>query len=215
MQSARHSAAAGSQPASAWPVSWPPRCRRCCRRSSRRRPGSRVSPLGMADSKLAPHATPLTVTPLEKIPARQAQGAGGLQGRALGARHARRAHDGARRQGHGLRRHARHRPRLRGHRQGRSSARSKVIAETCSSRTASPSRTARSTSSRSTRCCASTASRTSSTARSRPTCSDAFKLPPSTHHNWKFAAFGPDGKLYIADRRRPATSARSTPACTA
>jgi glucose/arabinose dehydrogenase len=28
--------------------------------------------------------------------------------------------------------------------------------------------------------------------------SEAMKLPPSTHHNWKFAAVGPDNKLYIA-----------------
>jgi glucose/arabinose dehydrogenase len=28
--------------------------------------------------------------------------------------------------------------------------------------------------------------------------SEAIKLPPSTHHNWKFAAVGPDNKLYIA-----------------
>jgi glucose/arabinose dehydrogenase len=26
---------------------------------------------------------------------------------------------------------------------------------------------------------------------------DAFKLPPEVHHNWKFLAFGPDKKLYI------------------
>ena len=26
---------------------------------------------------------------------------------------------------------------------------------------------------------------------------DAFKLPPETHHNWKFLAKGPDNKLYI------------------
>lgn len=26
---------------------------------------------------------------------------------------------------------------------------------------------------------------------------DKFKLPPEVHHNWKYAAFGPDGKLYI------------------
>ena len=45
--------------------------------------------------------------------------------------------------------------------------------------------------------------------------SDKLNLPPSTHHNWKFAAVGPDNKLYIVDRRRPATCARSTPACTA
>ena len=25
----------------------------------------------------------------------------------------------------------------------------------------------------------------------------AFGLPPEVHHNWKYAAFGPDGKLYI------------------
>jgi glucose/arabinose dehydrogenase len=28
--------------------------------------------------------------------------------------------------------------------------------------------------------------------------SEAIKLPPSTHHNWKFAAVGPDNKLYIS-----------------
>jgi glucose/arabinose dehydrogenase len=27
--------------------------------------------------------------------------------------------------------------------------------------------------------------------------SDKFNMPPSTHHNWKFAAVGPDGKLYM------------------
>jgi glucose/arabinose dehydrogenase len=27
---------------------------------------------------------------------------------------------------------------------------------------------------------------------------EAIKLPPSTHHNWKFAAVGPDNKLYIS-----------------
>jgi glucose/arabinose dehydrogenase len=27
--------------------------------------------------------------------------------------------------------------------------------------------------------------------------SDKFNMPPSTHHNWKFAAIGPDGKLYF------------------
>jgi glucose/arabinose dehydrogenase len=27
--------------------------------------------------------------------------------------------------------------------------------------------------------------------------SDQFKLPPLLHHNWKFLAFGPDGKLYV------------------
>ena len=26
---------------------------------------------------------------------------------------------------------------------------------------------------------------------------DAFKLPPDVHHNWKFLAFGPDKKIYI------------------
>jgi glucose/arabinose dehydrogenase len=26
---------------------------------------------------------------------------------------------------------------------------------------------------------------------------DKFNLPPEIHHNWKYAAFGPDGKLYI------------------
>jgi glucose/arabinose dehydrogenase len=26
---------------------------------------------------------------------------------------------------------------------------------------------------------------------------DKFNLPPEVHHNWKYAAFGPDGKLYI------------------
>jgi glucose/arabinose dehydrogenase len=26
---------------------------------------------------------------------------------------------------------------------------------------------------------------------------DAFNLPPEVHHNWKYADFGPDGKLYI------------------
>jgi glucose/arabinose dehydrogenase len=26
---------------------------------------------------------------------------------------------------------------------------------------------------------------------------DAFRLPPEVHHNWKFLAFGPDKKLYI------------------
>jgi glucose/arabinose dehydrogenase len=26
---------------------------------------------------------------------------------------------------------------------------------------------------------------------------DAFGLPPDVHHNWKFLAFGPDGKLYV------------------
>jgi glucose/arabinose dehydrogenase len=27
---------------------------------------------------------------------------------------------------------------------------------------------------------------------------DKFSLPPSTHHNWKFAAIGPDNKLYMS-----------------
>jgi glucose/arabinose dehydrogenase len=27
---------------------------------------------------------------------------------------------------------------------------------------------------------------------------DKFNLPPSTHHNWKFAAVGPDNKLYMS-----------------
>ena len=26
---------------------------------------------------------------------------------------------------------------------------------------------------------------------------DKFGLPPEVHHNWKYAAFGPDGKLYV------------------
>jgi glucose/arabinose dehydrogenase len=26
---------------------------------------------------------------------------------------------------------------------------------------------------------------------------DAFGLPPEAHHNWKYVAFGPDGKLYV------------------
>ncbi len=26
---------------------------------------------------------------------------------------------------------------------------------------------------------------------------EKFGLPPEIHHNWKYAAFGPDGKLYI------------------
>jgi glucose/arabinose dehydrogenase len=26
---------------------------------------------------------------------------------------------------------------------------------------------------------------------------DAFKLPPDVHHNWKFIAFGPDSRLYV------------------
>src|SRR5262245_1057714 len=25
----------------------------------------------------------------------------------------------------------------------------------------------------------------------------AFRLPPEQHHNWKYVAFGPDGKLYV------------------
>ena len=24
-----------------------------------------------------------------------------------------------------------------------------------------------------------------------------FELPPEQHHNWKYVAFGPDGKLYV------------------
>jgi glucose/arabinose dehydrogenase len=28
--------------------------------------------------------------------------------------------------------------------------------------------------------------------------SDKFNMPPSTHHNWKFAAIGPDGKVYMS-----------------
>jgi glucose/arabinose dehydrogenase len=28
--------------------------------------------------------------------------------------------------------------------------------------------------------------------------SDQLKMPASTHHNWKFAGIGPDGKLYVA-----------------
>ena len=28
--------------------------------------------------------------------------------------------------------------------------------------------------------------------------SDQLKMPASTHHNWKFAAIGPDGKLYVS-----------------
>ena len=31
--------------------------------------------------------------------------------------------------------------------------------------------------------------------------SDKFNMPPSTHHNWKFAAIGPDNKIYFVDRR--------------
>ena len=57
---------------------------------------------------------------------------------------------------------------------------------------------ARSTCSRSTRCCASTTSRTSWTIRARRVdLTDKFNLPPEIHHNWKYADFGPDGKLYI------------------
>ena len=41
-------------------------------------------PPSMADSKLAPHASPMTVTPVEKIDVEQAQGAGRLQGRSCG-----------------------------------------------------------------------------------------------------------------------------------
>jgi len=26
---------------------------------------------------------------------------------------------------------------------------------------------------------------------------DKFNLPPDIHHNWKYVAFGPDGKLYV------------------
>ena len=102
-------------------------------------------------------------------PARQAQGAGRLQGRGLGARHARRAHDGPRRQGHDLRRHARDRQGLRHHRQGRQAReqgdrRRPAAAERHRLQERHALRHHAST-----RRCASTASRTSSTPRSRPT----------------------------------------------
>ena len=72
------------------------------------------------DSKLAPHAGKMTETPAERDPGRQAQGAAGLQGRAVGDRTAGRARDGAvRRRQEGLRGHARHRSRVRGHRRRR------------------------------------------------------------------------------------------------
>ena len=51
-------------------------------------------PPAQADSKLAPHAGKMTETPAGEIPVEQAQGAGGLQGRAVGERPARRARHG-------------------------------------------------------------------------------------------------------------------------
>ena len=48
----------------------------------------------------------------------------------------------------------------------------------------------------------------------------AFKLPPEQHHNWKYIAFGPDGKLYVPFGapcnicEPPATSTRRSAATT-
>ena len=76
-------------------------------------------------------------------PARQDQGAGRLQGRGVGARHARHSHADPRRQGHHLRRHARHRQGLRHHRQGQRAHPQGGRSRASSSRTASPSPRAR------------------------------------------------------------------------
>ena len=63
--------------------------------------------------------TPPIATPLDKLPGRQDQAAGRLQGRSLVARPSGRAHHGDGRQGHDVHGHARDRPRLCHHRQGR------------------------------------------------------------------------------------------------
>ena len=144
------------------------RLRAAARNSRRRRRGSRAAlQHGRLQARPARRADDGDAA--RQDPARQAQGAGRLQGRDLGARHARRAHDGPRRQGHGLRRHAHHRQGLRHHRQGR-----QARAQGDRRRPAAAQR--RRLQGRhalrhhaSTRCCASTASRTSSTRRSRPT----------------------------------------------
>ena len=171
-------------------------------------------PASMADSKLAPHASPMTVTPAEKIDAQQAQGAGRLQGGAVGARHARRAHDGARRQGHDLHRHARDRQGLRGDRQGRqahqqgdrrrpAAAQRRGLQERLALRDDA-----------STRRCASTASRTSSTRRSRPT---SARPSSCRRRRTTTGSSRPSAPTTSSTSRsaRPATSARSTLACTA
>ena len=82
-----------------------------------------------AGQDLKPHAMPLTVTPVEKIQLAKLKVPAGFQGRGLGARHARHAHDDPWRQGHGLRRHARHRQGLRHHRQGRAAQRTRSLLE--------------------------------------------------------------------------------------
>ena len=65
-------------------------------------------PAAMAESKLAPHAGKMTETPGGRHPGQQAQGPGGLQGRAVGERAARRPRDGGeRRREEGVPRHAR------------------------------------------------------------------------------------------------------------
>ena len=154
-------------------------------------------PSSMADSKLAPHASPMTVTPVEKIHVEQAQGAGRLQGRDLGARHARRAHDDQRRQGHHLHRHARDRQGLRRHRQGR-----QARAQGDRRRTEAAER--RRLQERRALCHQHRQALRFDGIEDKldapqPTdISEAIKLPPSTHHNWKFAAVGPDNKLYIS-----------------
>ena len=61
---------------------------------------------------------------------------------------------------------------------------------------ASRTRTARCTCSRSTRCLTCDGIAKDPNAQPKDLTA-AFELPPMQHHNWKYVAFGPDGKLYV------------------
>ena len=153
-------------------------------------------PPSMDASKLAPLPGKMTETSRSEIPVEQDQPAAGVLGPDLGERPAGRARDGPRRPRQDLRRHADHRPGVRGHRQRRPAVGPRRRRQAHPAGRASRSRTARSTSWRSTGCCATTASRATPTP-SRSTSPTSSSCRPSSITTGSTSAFGPDKKLYV------------------
>ncbi len=149
------------------------------------------------DQNLKGNPQPATATPLEKISARPHQAAARLQGGNLVARPRRRTHHGDGREGHHVHGHAGDRPRLCDHRTGRQ-ARGKVLLQgltqpnglafhngslyvfainrvlrydNIEDKLDNPGEPVELT--------------------------KAYDLPDTVHHNWKYVAFGPDGKMYV------------------
>ena len=135
---------------------------------------------------------------------RERPSADGLQDRGLHRPGAGRALHGARSARHAVRRHSRTRRQgLRSERHAGRRRASRPCARSPTSstrRTASHSATARCTSPRSIACCASTTSKPRSTSAPQPKVV-RDDLPKDGHHGWRYIAFGPDGKLYLPDRR--------------